>query len=126
MKPAVAAGWQVTDRSDRMLVMEHELFRHLETEVFVAIPWVRGDGTRPWSHDDAATEFLRLSYSRSERDISRGFTTEGERLTFDVSLRRELALRVSWEVPAATGLEFALQTQRPRQFLAQLVYRQGI
>lgn len=27
--------WQVRDRSDRMLVMEHELFRHLETEVFV-------------------------------------------------------------------------------------------
>jgi FAD/FMN-containing dehydrogenase len=27
--------WVVTDRSDRMLVMEHELFRHLEMEVFV-------------------------------------------------------------------------------------------
>src|SRR5262249_21070141 len=27
--------WAVTDRSDRMLIMEHELFRHLEMEVFV-------------------------------------------------------------------------------------------
>ena len=27
--------WVVTDRSDRMLVMEHELFRHLEMELFV-------------------------------------------------------------------------------------------
>jgi hypothetical protein len=27
--------WIVTDRSDRMLVMEHEMFRHLEMEVFV-------------------------------------------------------------------------------------------
>ncbi|MEQ8791147.1 MAG: FAD-binding protein [Pirellulaceae bacterium] len=27
--------WKVVDRSDRMLVMEHELFRHLELEAFV-------------------------------------------------------------------------------------------
>lgn len=27
--------WRVVDRSDRMLVMEHELFRHLELEAFV-------------------------------------------------------------------------------------------
>jgi FAD/FMN-containing dehydrogenase len=27
--------WVVTDRSDRMLIMEHELFRHLELELFV-------------------------------------------------------------------------------------------
>src|SRR5262249_47724078 len=27
--------WNVTDRSDRMLIMELELFRHLEMEVFV-------------------------------------------------------------------------------------------
>lgn len=27
--------WIVTDRSDKMLVMEHELFRHLEIELFV-------------------------------------------------------------------------------------------
>ncbi len=32
---AVFPRWVVTDRSDRMLVMEHELFRHLEMEVFV-------------------------------------------------------------------------------------------
>ncbi len=28
-------GWVVVDRSDRQLVMEHELFRHLELEAFV-------------------------------------------------------------------------------------------
>eukprot|EP00913_Durusdinium_trenchii_P028318 g26546.t1 len=28
--------WVVTDRSDRMLVMKHDLFRHLEMELFVA------------------------------------------------------------------------------------------
>jgi hypothetical protein len=31
----VIRGWTVRDRSDRQLVMEHELFRHLETELFV-------------------------------------------------------------------------------------------
>src|SRR5690606_18161008 len=31
----VIQGWSVRDRSDRQLVMEHELFRHLETELFV-------------------------------------------------------------------------------------------
>lgn len=31
----VITGWKVTDRSDKMLTMEHELFRHLEIEVFV-------------------------------------------------------------------------------------------
>lgn len=31
----VINNWKVTDRSDRMLVMEHELFRHLELEAFV-------------------------------------------------------------------------------------------
>jgi FAD/FMN-containing dehydrogenase len=53
--------WVVTDRSDRMLVMEHELFRHLEMELFVpaaqVVPAARyvthvlqvadGCGTRP-------------------------------------------------------------------------------
>jgi len=31
----VFQNWEVTDRSDRALVMKHELFRHLELEVFV-------------------------------------------------------------------------------------------
>lgn len=33
--------WRVVDRSDRMLVMEHELFRHLELEGFVAREHIR-------------------------------------------------------------------------------------
>jgi FAD/FMN-containing dehydrogenase len=32
----VVRGWRVRDRSQAMLVMEHELFRHIEIEVFVA------------------------------------------------------------------------------------------
>ena len=32
---AFALNWPATDRSDRALVMEHELFRHLEIELFV-------------------------------------------------------------------------------------------
>ena len=40
-------GWKVVDRSDRMLVTKHELFRHLEIEVFV-----------PRSQLTAATEFV--------------------------------------------------------------------
>ncbi|WDI40969.1 D-arabinono-1,4-lactone oxidase [Bremerella sp. P1] len=32
---SVFSKWIVTDRSDRILVMEHELFRHLEIELFV-------------------------------------------------------------------------------------------
>jgi FAD/FMN-containing dehydrogenase len=46
--PALAVrGWEVTDRSDRMLVMEHELFRHLEMELFV-----------PEERLEEATEYL--------------------------------------------------------------------
>ena len=33
--------WRVTDRSDRQLLMRHELFRHLEMEVFVPRPKLR-------------------------------------------------------------------------------------
>ena len=36
MLPAfIFPGWRVTDRSDRQLLMRHDLFRHLEMEVFV-------------------------------------------------------------------------------------------
>ena len=100
--------------------------RSRRLEAFVAVPWPRGEGDRAWRHDEAATDFLRFTYARSERDISSGFTTEGSTLALDVSLRRELGLRFSWERPAATGLEFALRTQQPRRFLARVVYRQGI
>jgi L-gulono-1,4-lactone dehydrogenase len=31
----VPKGWKVVDRSDRQLTMQHELFRHIEIEVFV-------------------------------------------------------------------------------------------
>lgn len=31
----VPRGWKVVDRSDKQLTMEHELFRHIEIEVFV-------------------------------------------------------------------------------------------
>jgi FAD/FMN-containing dehydrogenase len=44
---AIFPRWVVTDRSDRMLVMEHELFRHLEMELFV-----------PAAHLVAAAEYV--------------------------------------------------------------------
>ena len=31
----VPRGWKVVDRSDRQLTMQHELFRHIEIEIFV-------------------------------------------------------------------------------------------
>jgi FAD/FMN-containing dehydrogenase len=31
----IIRGWRVVDRSDRQLIMEHELFRHIEIELFV-------------------------------------------------------------------------------------------
>lgn len=31
----VPRGWRVVDRSDRQLTMQHELYRHIETELFV-------------------------------------------------------------------------------------------
>lgn len=41
LKRLVLRGVTVTDRSDRILVMEHELFRHLEIELFVPAARVR-------------------------------------------------------------------------------------
>lgn len=35
MPALVPRGWRVVDRSDRQLTMEHELFRHIEIEMFV-------------------------------------------------------------------------------------------
>jgi FAD/FMN-containing dehydrogenase len=34
----VIRGWRVVDQSQRMLIMEHELFRHIEIELFVTRP----------------------------------------------------------------------------------------
>jgi hypothetical protein len=31
----IPQGWRVVDRSDRQLTMQHDLFRHIETEMFV-------------------------------------------------------------------------------------------
>ncbi len=35
MPSLIPQGWRVVDRSDRQLTMEHELFRHIEIELFV-------------------------------------------------------------------------------------------
>jgi len=37
---AIVRPWRVVDKSQDMLVMEHELFRHLELEVFVRRSWL--------------------------------------------------------------------------------------
>ena len=35
LRAFILPGWSVTDRSDRQLLMRHDLFRHLEMEVFI-------------------------------------------------------------------------------------------
>ena len=47
LPPFIFPRWRVTDRSDRQLLMRHDLFRHLEMEVFV-----------PREHLAAAVDFV--------------------------------------------------------------------
>jgi FAD/FMN-containing dehydrogenase len=53
----VPRGWRVVDRSDRQLTMQHELFRHIEIEVFV---------TRARLSDAIAYVVWLLRYLRGE------------------------------------------------------------
>lgn len=58
----VIRNWKVVDRSERMLVMEHELFRHLEMELFVQ----RSDLPRAM---EAVRELIEVAGGR-RRDLS--------------------------------------------------------
>ena len=100
--------------------------RYRELTAFFAIPWPNGRGPHRLIHDEAAVDFLRFTYQRSERAISAGFATRGTTLAMDIALNRELELRFAWEDPAATGLDFALQTQKPGRLSARVDYRLGI
>ena len=70
---AIVRPWRVIDRSQDMLVMEHELFRHLEIEIFV-----------PRSKLAEATVFMRqtLEYCGG---VSDSFNPEPEATAFRVA-----------------------------------------
>lgn len=71
----VIRGWKVVDRSQEMLIMEHELFRHIEIEVFVprsrlaeSLPFVRGliawcGGDRAALEETALQQFANCGLS---------------------------------------------------------------
>jgi FAD/FMN-containing dehydrogenase len=81
MPKLIVKNWTAVDRGERMLVMEHELFRHLEIELFV-----------PTRHLHEAAHFVRFvvdwfdgSDPQYEEEIARslrqhGFEEEFERL----------------------------------------------
>ena len=70
MPQFVPQGWKVIDRSDRQLSMRHQLFRHIETEIFVAS-----------SKLDAALEFVTLLLKHAA----------GEQVFLNEGLRQRLA-----------------------------------
>lgn len=84
MLPAlVPRGWKIVDRSDRQLTMQHELFRHIEIEMFVTrsrlsetleyVVWLLrrlgGDAVEPGERID---EKLRAAGFRNEIEQRRG------------------------------------------------------
>lgn len=73
----VITGWQVRDRSDRMLVMEHELFRHLETELFV-----------PADHVQAAGRLLASTFAHLDHGAA--LTCEASELLGEAGTRQAL------------------------------------
>ena len=80
---AVVRGWKVVDDSQAMLVMRHELFRHIEIELFVARPRLA-----------EALEFVR--------EVIRSF--DGEPAALSPETRRRLdAIGLLDELLRATG-----------------------
>ncbi|HTN02315.1 MAG TPA: D-arabinono-1,4-lactone oxidase [Planctomycetaceae bacterium] len=71
----VIRGWKVVDRSQEMLIMEHELFRHIEIEVFItrsrlaeSLGYVRGllewcDGDRSGLDETRQQQLRELGLS---------------------------------------------------------------
>ena len=72
--------WQVTDRSDRQLLMRHDLFRHLEMEVFVP-----RDKLRPAL--DLVSEVLRAA-DHADYEVSVGVHRRIRALDMPDSLER--------------------------------------
>ena len=64
-------GWRVTDRSDRQLLMRHDLFRHLEMEAFVTrtnlAPAIEIVADVLRAADDASHEIEPAARARIER-----------------------------------------------------------
>lgn len=79
----VIRGWRVVDRSQHLLIMEHELFRHIETEIFV-----------PRRELADALDFFQRGLQHAG----------GDRDAFDVRWRERLEQRGLWnEVAALAG-----------------------
>lgn len=81
----VIRGWKVVDRSQDMLIMEHELFRHIETEVFV--PRSRLDGTLEYVRElvewfDGRRTSLQEATSRRLSNIDLLAAVEARRGTY--------------------------------------------
>lgn len=81
----VIRGWKVVDRSQEMLIMEHELFRHIETEVFVSRS--RLDGTLEFVRElvewfDGRRTSLQEATSRRLSDIGLLAAVEARRGTY--------------------------------------------
>lgn len=72
----VPQGWKVVDRSDRQLTMEHELFRHIEIEMFFTAPQL-----------PAALEFMQRLLR----------TAGGEAVEYPAAERAALAAAGAWE-----------------------------
>ena len=68
----IVPGWRVTDRSDRQLLMRHDLFRHMEMEVFVRRSQLR-------EALDFVGEVLRAA-DDAEHEVSTGVRSRIEQL----------------------------------------------
>jgi FAD/FMN-containing dehydrogenase len=79
----VIRGWRVVDRSQHLLIMEHELFRHIETEIFV-----------PRAHLAEALDFVQRALQHAG----------GDRDAFDASWQERLEQHGLWhELLALSG-----------------------
>lgn len=70
----IIRGWKVVDRAADMLIMEHELFRHIETEIFVrrsdlpeAFSFVRASV----QHFGGTERFPANEYAHAEKEYTR-------------------------------------------------------
>lgn len=95
---SVFSKWIVTDRSDRVLVMEHELFRHLEMELFVAKSKVKEASefvTQVLQYADGQRDVLEKNWQSRIRDLGMNDDLEALRSTYchhyPICFRRILA-----------------------------------
>ena len=104
-------GWRVTDRSDRQLLMRHDLFRHLEMEVFVPRDRLR-------EALDLVTEVLRAA------DDAAHAPSVGVRETIEALGEGEVLERIrgSW----SPHYPVCVRRLRPDDTLISMASRHGI